>query len=212
MQMTREPGRLKSPFSQLRNAFPERSSYETTGRGWIWINSEKPLCSPDVAVAQRKSKQRRACQRARRASEDSQATDLAPLSAWLHGSKAHPAPCSLILTGGLSRIDGRNSIRSRCHIDTKRVTTFSTAEVALHSGSARCGNRGIEQSGRLGGANEFRPAEHLREEQKRAVEHILDSRDFATNLRGAAGTGKTATLQEIDRGLREAGREVTAIA
>lgn len=36
--------------------------------------------------------------------------------------------------------------------------------------------------------------------------------DFAINLRGAAGTGKTATLQEIDRGLREAGREVTAVA
>ena len=73
-------------------------------------------------------------------------------------------------------------------------------------------NRGIEQYRRLGGANEFRPAEHLREEQKRAIEHILDSRDFATNLRGAAGTGKTATLQEIARGLREAGREVAAIA
>jgi conjugative relaxase domain, TrwC/TraI family len=62
------------------------------------------------------------------------------------------------------------------------------------------------------GANEFHTAEHLREEQKRAVQAILSSHDFAVNLRGAAGTGKTATLQEIDRGLREAGREVTAIA
>jgi ATP-dependent exoDNAse (exonuclease V) alpha subunit len=73
-------------------------------------------------------------------------------------------------------------------------------------------NHGIEQRGRLGSTNEFRPAEHLRDEQKRAVEQILDSRDFAINLRGAAGTGKTATLQEIDRGLREAGREVAAVA
>lgn len=73
-------------------------------------------------------------------------------------------------------------------------------------------NHGIERYGRLGSTNEFRPAEHLRDEQKRAIEQILDSRDFAINLRGAAGTGKTATLQEIDRGLREAGREVAADA
>jgi molybdopterin-guanine dinucleotide biosynthesis protein len=31
-------------------------------------------------------------------------------------------------------------------------------------------------------------------------------------LRGAAGTGKTATLQEIDRGLHAAGHEVLAVA
>ncbi len=73
-------------------------------------------------------------------------------------------------------------------------------------------NHGIDQYARLGGAHEFHPSEHLRDEQKRAVQQALDSRDFAINLRGAAGTGKTATLQEIDRGLREAGREVTAVA
>jgi conjugative relaxase-like TrwC/TraI family protein len=66
--------------------------------------------------------------------------------------------------------------------------------------------------GRLGGTHEFHPGENLRDEQRRAVQRILDSRDFAINLRGAAGTGKTATLQEIGRGLREAGREVTAVA
>jgi conjugative relaxase-like TrwC/TraI family protein len=72
--------------------------------------------------------------------------------------------------------------------------------------------KSIGQYPRLGGTYEFRPTEHLRDEQKHAVQQILDSRDFAVNLRGAAGTGKTATLQEIDRGLREAGRSVTAIA
>lgn len=41
---------------------------------------------------------------------------------------------------------------------------------------------------------------------------LADSCDFGINLRGAAGTGKTATLQEIDRGLRESSREVTAVA
>jgi ATP-dependent exoDNAse (exonuclease V) alpha subunit len=73
-------------------------------------------------------------------------------------------------------------------------------------------NHGIDQYARLGGIHEFQPSECLRDEQKRVVQQVLDSRDFAINLRGAAGAGKTATLQEIDRGLREAGREITAVA
>lgn len=73
-------------------------------------------------------------------------------------------------------------------------------------------DHGIDRYGRLGGERDLHPSEHLRDEQRRAVHQILDSRDFAINLRGAAGTGKTATLQEIDRGLRDAGREVTAVA
>ena len=73
-------------------------------------------------------------------------------------------------------------------------------------------DRGIGRFERLGGEREFHPSERLREEQQRAVHHVLDSRDFAINLRGAAGTGKTATLHEIDRGLRDAGREIVAVA
>jgi conjugative relaxase-like TrwC/TraI family protein len=73
-------------------------------------------------------------------------------------------------------------------------------------------DRGIGRFERLGGEREFHPSDRLREEQQRAVHHILDSRDFAVNLRGAAGTGKTATLHEIDRGLRDAGREIVAVA
>jgi len=73
-------------------------------------------------------------------------------------------------------------------------------------------NRGIEQYGRLGGTHEFHPSERLGDEQQRAVLEVLDSRDFAINLRGAAGTGKTATLQEIEHSLRGSAREVTAVA
>jgi conjugative relaxase-like TrwC/TraI family protein len=73
-------------------------------------------------------------------------------------------------------------------------------------------DRGIGRYEHLGGKREFHPSERLREEQQRAVHLVLDSRDFAINLRGAAGTGKTATLHEIDRGLREAGREIVAVA
>jgi conjugative relaxase-like TrwC/TraI family protein len=71
---------------------------------------------------------------------------------------------------------------------------------------------GIGRYERLGREHDFSPSERLREEQKRAVHQILRSQDFAINLRGAAGTGKTATLTEIARGLREAGREVMAVA
>ena len=41
---------------------------------------------------------------------------------------------------------------------------------------------------------------------------MLASRDGAVNICGAAGTGKTATLEELRRGLVEAGRTVLAIA
>ena len=65
---------------------------------------------------------------------------------------------------------------------------------------------------RLGGEREFQPSERLRDEQRRAVHEVLASRDLAINLCGAAGTSKTATLQEIERGLRESGRKLMAVA
>ena len=73
-------------------------------------------------------------------------------------------------------------------------------------------NEGIGQYTRLGGKGQPEAGASLREEQRRAVEVILDSRDLAVNLRGAAGTGKTATLRELNRGLQEAGHEVLAVA
>ncbi len=73
-------------------------------------------------------------------------------------------------------------------------------------------DRGIHHYPALGGHNHFEPKASLRTEQRHAVETILASQDFAINLRGAAGTGKTATLQEIDRGLRAARHEVLAVA
>ena len=73
-------------------------------------------------------------------------------------------------------------------------------------------NRGVDRYDRLGKGRDFELSDQLRPEQRRAVEAVLDSRDLAINVRGAAGTGKTATLREIDRGLREAGHEVLAVA
>jgi len=73
-------------------------------------------------------------------------------------------------------------------------------------------NRAIGRFEKLGGAQEFAVSPHLNTEQRRVVETVLDSHDLAVNIRGAAGTGKTATLQELHRGLRESGHEIQAIA
>jgi ATP-dependent exoDNAse (exonuclease V) alpha subunit len=73
-------------------------------------------------------------------------------------------------------------------------------------------NRGLDRYDRLGNSKHFEPAPQLRDEQRRAVEMVLDSTDLAVNVRGAAGTGKTATLREIDRGLRENGTQLVAVA
>jgi conjugative relaxase-like TrwC/TraI family protein len=64
----------------------------------------------------------------------------------------------------------------------------------------------------LGRGREFVPADRLNVEQKAAVHAVLESKDLAINLQGAAGTGKTATLQEMHRGLHDARRSVVAVA
>jgi hypothetical protein len=51
--------------------------------------------------------------------------------------------------------------------------------------------QGIRRFERLGGEREFHPSERLREEQQRAVYHILHSRIFAITFCRASGTGKT---------------------
>ncbi|MCX7392563.1 MAG: relaxase domain-containing protein [Planctomycetales bacterium] len=50
------------------------------------------------------------------------------------------------------------------------------------------------------------------EGQKKAVAHVLGSRDRVMVIRGVAGTGKTTLEQEIGEALAEAGRPVVAIA
>jgi conjugative relaxase-like TrwC/TraI family protein len=73
-------------------------------------------------------------------------------------------------------------------------------------------NRGVARFEPLGGTSEFIASDRLRPEQKHAIEFVLSCRDRAVNIRGAAGTGKTATLQELNRGLTEARREILAVA
>jgi primosomal protein N' len=57
----------------------------------------------------------------------------------------------------------------------------------------------------------FVPAEHLSDEQKQAVAAILGTGDRVFSFRGVAGAGKTTTLREVQRGLKEAGHAVFAI-
>ena len=64
----------------------------------------------------------------------------------------------------------------------------------------------------LGRGREFVAADTLRPEQKTAVEFVLESRDRAVAISGAAGAGKTATLNELRRGLAEGGRDIVAVA
>ena len=73
-------------------------------------------------------------------------------------------------------------------------------------------NEGIGQYQPLGRSFDFVVSDRLRPEQKTAVLAVLESRDLAVSLRGAAGTGKTATLKELHRGLQDSRRDVMAVA
>jgi hypothetical protein len=50
------------------------------------------------------------------------------------------------------------------------------------------------------------------EEQHRAVQHILSSRDFVTLFRGGAGTGKSYVLREVHSALKQDGHVVFVLA
>ena len=76
----------------------------------------------------------------------------------------------------------------------------------------QCINHGIGGLERLGGSIYFLTSHRLNSEQKKALEFVLNSRDRYVNLSGAAGTGKTAALQELHRRLIEAKHDVLALA
>jgi len=59
-------------------------------------------------------------------------------------------------------------------------------------------------------ANDFIP-HGLADDQKLAVEQILNSRNFVTLFRGGAGTGKSFALRAVNQGLIEAGHSVVVL-
>lgn len=54
--------------------------------------------------------------------------------------------------------------------------------------------------------------EWLGDDQRKAVLHLLGSRDRVTMLRGGAGTGKTSLMQEVTEAIEAAGHKVFAFA
>jgi len=58
----------------------------------------------------------------------------------------------------------------------------------------------------------FAPDPKLSAEQRRAVTKLMQSNSFITLLRGAAGTGKTVALREVQRGVIEAKRPWIVLA
>ena len=59
---------------------------------------------------------------------------------------------------------------------------------------------------------DYAPADSLTAEQRKAVDHIARSCGFITLFRGGAGTGKSFTLKEVERGLSSAGHPVVVLA
>jgi conjugative relaxase-like TrwC/TraI family protein len=100
--------------------------------------------------------------------------------------------------GALIGVDGQLATKESLERESRMILTI---------------NRGNGKFERLGGeGREFFPSSGLTPEQNRAVEFILSSRDMAVCLQGVAGAGKTETLRDIVRGLREAGQDFVAIA
>jgi len=122
------------------------------------------------------------------------------------------------LRHGRGNVELSNLQGSLSHERAKGILISAGDEIATHATLQRerdmigVVSRGIDRYDRLGKGCDFKPSDKLRPEQRHAVEVVLGSRDLAINVRGAAGTGKTATLREIDRGLREAGHQVLAVA
>jgi len=91
---------------------------------------------------------------------------------------------------------------------TRKLTTPEAREREAEIASAAMGGMGVFKP-----FNETpRVSSSLSEEHARAATKILASRDFITLLQGGAGTGKSSTLREVVKGLREAGHRVSVMA
>ena len=185
------------------------------------------------------TEQLRARQRARLAPEDvrvladlqpgaATATTLAPAENSLEFAKDNVfervsvAPDYKILTEALRH--GRGQIS---HEELKGILALqeSSGRVLRHGNEIAtgeslkretemidCVNRGIGALKTLRGTNGFIASDRLSPEQKHVIEFVLGSRDRVVNISGAAGTGKTATLQELQRALVADGHGIVAVA
>jgi ATP-dependent exoDNAse (exonuclease V) alpha subunit len=113
----------------------------------------------------------------------------------------------------LSELKGELTIQESAGRILRNGNEIATAESLERERSMIAAvNSGIGLFECLGGEQALMASDCLRPEQRQAVDFVLQSRDRAVSISGAAGTGKTATLQELRRGLVDAGRQVLAIA
>lgn len=99
----------------------------------------------------------------------------------------------------------RRSIDGKAMVTTKEVLAEETAMLAF----AREGRLTCRP---LGPAEPRSFTFPLNEGQRRAVEHVLSSRDQVMVVRGGAGTGKTTLMQEAVAGIFAGGSNVNAFA
>ncbi len=131
-------------------------------------------------------------------------------------------PERTLLAESLKRSVGKASVKTVQHAfgrqelltadrDGRRMATTRTvlAEEQRMIAFARHG-RGTRSP--LGNSQRTISREWLNAGQRTAVEYVLGSRDRVMLIRGAAGVGKTAMMQEAVEGLRESGHDVFAFA
>ncbi len=107
--------------------------------------------------------------------------------------------------------DLRRAVERRDYVREDGTTRLTSRDVlgwelevvlAAHDGRGR--HRPLNPS--------YAPSAKLSPEQAKAAARILGSRDFMALFRGGAGTGKSFTLKEVERGLAAAGRSVVVLA
>lgn len=117
---------------------------------------------------------------------------------------------------GSVTVDGvTNEMRKRPLIRSDlegRMMATTREMIALESKLIEFASKGRGRSRPFGDANRPCSRDWFNEGQKKAVRHVLTSRDRVMIIRGVAGTGKTTLEQEIGEALAEAGKPVVALA
>ena len=97
------------------------------------------------------------------------------------------------------------------HADPLQAFYVTRRGLALESEAVQLANAGLDIFEPLGNIEKV-DTDNLSEVQKDAVKGILECRDFACLLRGAAGSGKTTALQPVHSGLIASGKKPLYLA
>jgi conjugative relaxase-like TrwC/TraI family protein len=107
----------------------------------------------------------------------------------------------------------KTEARQRQYVrDKSQVANVTTRAVLAREWEiVRAGSEGVSSFGPLVHSPPAMPATFA-EEQRKALTHLLRSRDFITLFRGGAGTGKSFVLRTLIENLSQAGHSVVTIA